>query len=128
MTLVDTSVWIDLIRSGRPGQLGETLATFATCGPVLQELLQGLGHGPNARQLKADLLAFPVLSDPLPRAVFLDAAAIYRQGRERGLTIRSSVDCLISAIAIANQVSLWHRDRDYDRIAEFTPLRVVRWH
>jgi predicted nucleic acid-binding protein len=40
------------------------------------------------------------LSDPVPEAVFLQAAEIYRQGRQKGYTIRSSTDCLIAAIAI----------------------------
>jgi predicted nucleic acid-binding protein len=50
---------------------------------------------------------------------------MYRSGRRRGLTIRSSADCLIAAIAIENRVPVWHKDRDFAAIATFTDLAVV---
>jgi len=58
--------------------------------------------------------------------LFLDAAEIYREGCRRGITIRSSNDCLIAAIAIANGVPVWHKDRDYEQISRYTRLRVFR--
>jgi hypothetical protein len=54
--------------------------------------------------------------DPLPLRIFTDAATIYRQGRRKGYTIRSSVDCLIAAIAIDNKVAAWRKDGDIDTI------------
>jgi hypothetical protein len=66
----------------------------------------------------------PVLSDPLPKSLFLAASDIYRVGRDKGRTIRSSTDCLIAAIAIENRVPVWHRDRDFDAIATFTSLQI----
>ncbi|MGH9415534.1 MAG: type II toxin-antitoxin system VapC family toxin [Terriglobales bacterium] len=124
MILADTSVWIELLR--RPGSLpSAVLRSLAVCGPVLQEVMQGLRPGRERERFVTDFSALPVLSDPLPRALFLDAAAIYRRGRERGVTIRSSVDCLIAAIAVANGVPLWHRDQDFDAIATLVPLRVL---
>jgi predicted nucleic acid-binding protein len=68
----------------------------------------------------------PRLSDPLPVKVFLDAAEIYRRGRQKGSTIRSSTDCLIAAIAIENRTPIWHRDRDFSLIASYTSLELVR--
>ena len=56
---------------------------------------------------------------------FLSAAEIYRQGRAKGYTIRSSIDCLIAAIALQNHVQVWHHDRDFDLIARYTPLETV---
>lgn len=41
-------------------------------------------------------------------------------------TIRSSMDCLIAAIAIENEVPIWHLDRDYDLLARCTALRIYR--
>jgi predicted nucleic acid-binding protein len=40
------------------------------------------------------------------------------------MTIRSSADCLIAAIAIANSIPVWHRDRDFSAIAKFTALET----
>ena len=125
MILVDTSVWISLLH-GRPkaGLGNEQLLNFVTCGPVIQEVLQGIRDDAWSNLFRNDFLAIPRLCDPMPAAVFLKAAQIYRQGRQRGYTIRSSVDCLIAAIAIENEVPVWHRDRDYSAIARFTSLRV----
>jgi hypothetical protein len=124
MILVDTSVWIDLFRS-KPRLKEEDLFRFAVCGPIVQEVLQGLRPGPASDAFRAGFLALPVLSDPIPLELYVAAADIYRSGRRRGLTIRSSVDCLIAAIAIENRVPVWHKDRDFAAIATYTELAVV---
>jgi predicted nucleic acid-binding protein len=36
------------------------------------------------------------------------------------------VDCLIAAIAIDRDVPVWHRDRDFQAIAQYTALETVR--
>jgi predicted nucleic acid-binding protein len=124
--LVDTSIWIGLMNA----RLGQRLSTdqllrFATCAPVVQEVLQGLRDTPASDTLREGLLAIPRLSDPLPLDIYLEAADIYRLGRRKGYTIRSSVDCLIAAIALENRVPVWHKDRDFDAIARYTPLRTL---
>lgn len=127
MILVDTSVWIELLnRKPRLNILEKDLLEFCTCGPVLQEVLQGLRDGPAADAFRELFLGLPLLSDPLPTATFLLAADIYRGGRRKGFTIRSSIDCLIAAIAIENRIPVWHRDRDFDVIAKFTDLRAIQ--
>jgi predicted nucleic acid-binding protein len=123
--LVDTSVWIELIN----GRLGRTLTAdrllaFVTCGPIVQEVLQGLRQASASDPFREGFLAIPCLSDPLPCGAFLQAADIYRQGRQKGFTIRSSADCLIAAIAIENKVPVWHRGRDFDAIARYTALHA----
>jgi hypothetical protein len=126
MILVDTSVWIELLNQ----RLGKALSAddllrFVTCGPVVQEVLQGLREGPASRAFREAFLALPVLSDPLPRSVFVAAAEIYRLGRRKGYTIRSSTDCLIAAVAIENGVPVWHQNRDFAAIARYTALEIV---
>lgn len=127
MILVDTSVWIELLnRHLGPKISDEELLNFATCGPIVQEVLQGLRDVPASDVFRDAFLALPMLSDPLPRSLFLSASDIYRLGRSKGHTIRSSIDCLIAAIAIEHDVPVWHRDRDFDVISKFTPLRTTR--
>jgi hypothetical protein len=127
MTLVDTSVWIELLNGSLGSRVTEAeLLTFVTCGPIVQEVLQGLRNDPASEVLRDCLLALPVLGDPLPFALFLSAAEIYRLGRAKGYTIRSSTDCLIAAIAIENGVPVWHKDRDFEAIARYTSLRTRR--
>jgi predicted nucleic acid-binding protein len=103
---------------------GDDFLRFVSCGPVVQEVLQGLRDVPESDAFRQAFLAVPRVSDPVQVATFLQAAEIYRQGRRRGYTIRSSTDCLIAAIAIENRTSLWHRDRDFHTIARYTPLRA----
>lgn len=126
MILVDTSVWIALFG----GRMKRTVAQrdllrFVTCGPIAQEILQGLrDNGARGDAFRDAFLSIPRLSDPLPWRTFLEAAAIYRTGRRKGYTIRSSSDCLIAAIAIDNRVPVWHKDRDFELIARYTTLEV----
>jgi hypothetical protein len=120
-------VWIELLNGELGSGVTETeLLNFATCGPIVQEVLQGLRDDPASAAVREGLLALPVLSDPLPIALFLSAAEIYRLGRAKGYTIRSSTDCLIAAIAIENGVLVWHKDRDFEAIARYTSLRTRR--
>ena len=126
MILVDTSIWIELLKGNVPAEFsGEHLLGFVTCGPVLQEVLQGLREGVLADAFREAFLALPRLNDPLPWSLFLEAAEIYRQGRKKGYTIRSSTDCLIAAIAIENHVPVWHKDRDFAIIARYTKLEAL---
>jgi len=126
MILPDTSMWIDLL-SAQPKRLPtpEQLVRFVTCGPVVQEVLQGLRPHPSSDAFREAFLALPRVGDPLGISPFLHAAEIYLLGHSKGLTIRSSVDTLIAAIAIENRVPVWHKDRDFSTIARFTSLRAV---
>jgi predicted nucleic acid-binding protein len=126
MILVDTSVWINIL-AGRPGFAlrKEDLPRLATCAPVVQEIVQGLRAGRESETFRQAFLAIPVLGDPLSLSTFLTAADIYWQGRRKGYTIRSSVDCLIAAIAIEHKVPVWHCDRDFAAITRFTALETV---
>jgi len=65
-----------------------------------------------------------ILDSPVPIERFEFAGQIYREARARAITIRSSNDCLIAAIAMHHDVLLLHGDRDFDRIAELFPLRA----
>ena len=126
MILVDTSVWIELLNGKPAVQPSEDdLLRFVTCGVIVQEVFQGLRDTPAARSFAEYFEAVPCLADPMPRRVFTAAADIYRQGRRRGYTIRSSADCLIAAVAIEYEIPFWHSDRDFDAISAYTPLRAI---
>ena len=124
MILVDTSIWIELIN-GRIRIDRAVYLRLATCGPVMQEVLQGLRPGLSSRRFQDAFMALPRISDPVGVELYLDAAEIYRLGRRQGLTIRSGVDCLIAAIALANHMPVWHNDRDFNEFAKFTALEVL---
>lgn len=125
MILVDTSVWIALLNGKRGRKIrADSILQFVTCGPVAQEVVQGLRASEWTRSFRETFNEIPRLGDPLSFDIFLQAAEIYSSGRSKGYTIRSSIDCLIAAIAIQNDVPVWHQDRDFTTIAKFTRLRV----
>jgi hypothetical protein len=125
--LVDTSIWIELLnRRFGSGVTADELLNFVTCGPIAQEVLQGMRSSPASDAFREAFLALPMLNNPLPVSLFLSAVDIYRLGRAKGYTIRSSTDCLIAAIAIENDIAVWHKDRDYDAIGRYTSLRTTR--
>lgn len=123
MILVDTSVWIEMFAGRVQAGPGDFLS-MATCGPVIQEVLQGLRPGRQEQLIRWQLLGLTRLGDPLTMELFLEAADLYAAARRRGITIRSSVDCLIASIAIWHKTPVWHCDRDFDRLAAFTRLET----
>ena len=126
MILVDTSIWIELLNGRLGNQVTDAhLQQFVTCGPIAQEVLQGMRENITPVAFLDAFNALPRVCDPLPNSLFIAAAELYRQGRRRGFSIRSSNDCLIAAIAIETKIPVWHRDRDFQHITRFTPLETV---
>ena len=125
MTLVDTSVWIETFRGRDPLDL-ESEVDFdevVTCLPVIQEVLQGFRDEAAFRRAEEAMFSLPRVESPMTEEVYRAAVDLYRTGRRTGHTIRSSVDCLIAACALENDLEILHRDRDYAAIARFTRLR-----
>jgi len=125
MVLVDTSVWIEVFK--KPPGVDLTalldLDEVATCLPVLQEVLQGFRTERAFDVAREAMLALPIVESPLSQPLFLEAVGLYRSARRRGITVRSSVDCLIAACAVRNNLEVFHRDRDFVGLAEVSALR-----
>lgn len=127
MILVDTSIWIDLLSAKPTHSIpAEKLPLLATCPPVIQEVMQGVTNPSVIDQIQSGMTSLSVFADPVPLKLFLSAAEIYRIGRKKGFTIRSSADCLIAAIAKEYKLSIWHRDRDFDQISKYIDINVIR--
>jgi predicted nucleic acid-binding protein len=125
LILVDTSIWIEVFRARRPLDLEAALDfdDVVTCLPVVQEVLQGFRDEAAYRRARQAMLALPIVESPLAEEVFANAVDLYRGARRNGLTVRSSVDCLIAACAIRNDLEVLHRNRDYPVLARVSPLR-----
>jgi predicted nucleic acid-binding protein len=131
MIVVDTTVWIDFFNgAGTPEdrhlqQLITAGRSLALTDLILCELLQGIREDAAFERTRDLLLLYPILR--MERlATFEHAARIYRTGRRRGLTVRKTIDCLIAALCIEEDVELFHKDADFDAIVHVAPLRVYR--
>jgi len=126
--LVDTSVWIEFFRIPKGVDLASLAETeeLVTCLPVIQEVLQGFRDERAYRKAREALLALPVVESPMTSEVFIEAANLYRQARHAGVTVRSSVDCLVAVCSLRHDLEVYHKDRDYDALGRVVPLRVRR--
>ncbi len=125
MILLDTSVWIEIFRARNPLHF-EKIVEFdriVTCLPIIQEVLQGFREERAFFIARDAMLALPTVESPLSISVVEEAVALYRTVRRQGLTIRSSVDCLIAACALRHGLTILHRDRDYSLLAEISALQ-----
>ena len=126
MVLVDTSVWVEVFRKPAGFEL-ESVVDFdavVTCLPIVQEVLQGFRDPRAFKVARESMLALPMVESPLEADAFVEAANLYRQARRAGITVRSSVDCLIGVCAIRNGLTVLHRDRDYAALAEVSTLEA----
>ncbi len=130
MVLVDTGVWIDFL-GGKKTKEGEIVVsllereeTLAFTGTILQELMQGCPGQKDADAIEKHFLPFIEIFPQ--RGTYKLAAKIYRDCRNRGFTIRSSVDCLIAACAIEQNCFVHHRDRDFSVIEKLCGLKVYK--
>ena len=93
-------------------------------GIILTEVLQGIRHDAEYQTVRLALEKLILL--PMPNKAYLLAADIYRQARLGGETVRNTIDCLIAACAITHHVWLVQRDKDFEVIARYSKLKLVR--
>lgn len=129
MTLIDTSAWVEYLRDGDP-VVADAVERLLDSGqaeitePVVMEILQGGRTEAHVRQLKGLLWSARLM--PVEGADYGEAAFLYRLCRANGETVRSSIDCLIAAVAVRAQVPVLHHDKDFDALARHTPLVAHR--
>ncbi|HMV44761.1 MAG TPA: PIN domain-containing protein [Leptospiraceae bacterium] len=125
MYLIDTSVWIESLKkdSNLNIQRHFKVKEIFICLPVYQEILQGIREDSVFWAVKKALDHSQFLEETLTKETFEEAISIYRQARKKGITIRSTVDCIIASIAIRNHATIIHKDRDYSEISKFTALK-----
>ena len=131
MILVDTSALVPFL-TGRDSEASRVLerlaqeeAAFYLPPVVIQETLQGARDRAEWRRLESYLTTQLVADVDDPASSRVDAARIYFDCRRKGLTVRSSTDCLIAQIALERGFSLLHADRDFDAIGKVRPLKTL---
>ena len=125
--LVDTSAWVEYLRgTGSPHNswIRDAIRAEMPLGwtdPVLYELTAGTRSARRAEELRALLLRGPMIA-VMGLQDWEDAAKLYRAARSKGFTVRSSVDCLIAAVAVRTGSPVLAKDRDFDALAQVSDL------
>ncbi|MBW3565543.1 MAG: PIN domain nuclease [Acidobacteria bacterium] len=121
--LVDTSVWADFFNEAgsREADILVRLITneveLVTCGVVIAEFFQGLRRSRTLTALERQFRDMVCLA-PIEPETYFSAAELYRELRRRGVTVRSTIDCLIVQLAELHGADLLARDRDLTRILD----------
>ena len=124
MIVVDTSVWVAVLRDARRRPLLE--AALGGEAPLLirftqLELLQGTRNENEWEKLSTYLAGQEYVE--LETDSWPQAARIFFDLRRRGKTVRSAIDCCIAQLAIMHDALLLHCDQDFRTIAEVRELR-----
>lgn len=130
MILVDTSVLIDYFNGAPTAEAIRLEALMDTSAPlvigdlILMELLQGFRSDRDAALAQDALLMFEIIElGGIDRAI--SAARNYRRLRRLGITVRKPIDCLIATCCIEENLTLLHRDRDFDPFVTHMGLTVA---
>jgi predicted nucleic acid-binding protein len=130
MVLVDTSILIDYLRGtdnvavGRFQQILDNNVPFGISPLTYLEVLQGTRTEKDFATVKSYLETHRFFGLQDEKESYAAAARIYFDCRKKGITINSTVDCLIAQTAIENDLALLHNDADFDRIRKVAPLRI----
>ena len=130
--LVDTSAWVEFFND-RPSPEAQAVTDLlegadepCTCGIIVTEVLQGLRRDRTRSEVHS-LLTTITLLEPLALSTYVRAADLFRGLRSRGVTVRSTVDCIIATIADEWGASLLARDGDMTGILASGLLRIRPW-
>ncbi|MBN1553049.1 PIN domain-containing protein [bacterium] len=128
--IVDTSVWIDYFLDRQTPQalclsyLVDNDADILIPDLILCEILQGCRTKREISRVDSILSNFEIVTiggADLARI----SAGNYRHLRNRGITVRSTIDCLIATYTIEMGCVLLHNDRDYSVFEEFLELQIL---
>ena len=130
MILVDTSVLIDYFKgvdntpTKRFHRVLESNIPFGISHRIYMEVLQGSQTEKDFRLLRRYLDTQNYYDLKNGRESYSEAARMYLELRKKGVTVKSSVDCLLAQVALENELFLLHNDADFDLIAEHFPLKI----
>jgi predicted nucleic acid-binding protein len=129
MVIVDTTVWIDYLRGASNHEtawLDRELKQqrLGLTDLILCEVLQGIRDEGTFKQVRDELLKFQVFATGGTDTA-IAAAENHRTLRQRGYTVRKTVDCWIATFCLLSGNQLLHRDRDFDPFEKVLGLHVV---
>ena len=122
MILVDTSVLIDFfsnksnVATDKLNTIIELNIPFGITSHIYQEMLQGTATRNDFDTLKKYLNTFTFYMVKDEKQSYEEAAHIYFNCLKQGITVRSSIDCLIVQIVKEHNLKMLHNDKDFDNI------------
>lgn len=127
MILVDSSVWIDYFSAADTPQVALLDSYFgrtriAVGDLIAAEVLQGIRDDRQFRAVRKVFDSFTRL-DLCGYDLALKAAENYRVLRNKGITVRKTIDTLIATRCIEASLTLLHADRDFTPFAMHLGLR-----
>ena len=127
MLLIDTSIWIEVLRDKskvKAAKLKTIIAERDYYLPIFTklELLQGCKDEIEWTKISSYLMVQNYLH-PDYDSIWENSARLYFELRRKGITIRSNIDCAIAIMAMENNVTLYHYDRDFEEIGKYTALK-----
>jgi predicted nucleic acid-binding protein len=132
--LIDSSVWIDFFNyyQSKEADALQFLVenndnnNVYICSTIFMEVLRGIRDDNTFYDVKETLLNFSILDTDLME-VTNNAINIYRNLRKKGITIRKQNDCIIASYAILNNIQIFHKDSDFELIANETKLKIYKY-
>lgn len=129
MVIVDATVWIDYLRGNRNPQMlwlesQLTLQPIGLTDLTLCEVLQGVRRRSEFSNVRDGLLRFHVFSTG-GTGLAIAAARNYLSLRERGQTVRKTIDCVVATFCLEFGHTLLHDDRDFEPFERVLGLRVI---
>jgi predicted nucleic acid-binding protein len=130
MILVDTSVLIEFFKGSRSESASRFKLVlkqglpFGITSHIFQEVLQGAKTEKEYNLLKRYLETQRFFHPKDSVESFAEAAKLFFQCRKKGVTVRSTIDCLIAQIAMEHDLLLLHNDQDFRLMANVIPLKI----
>jgi len=129
MLLVDSTIWVDYFNgvvTPQTDYLHNVLASqpILVGDLILVEVLQGFRQDADFEKARHMLGKFTQANLVSP-TLAVQAARNYRSLRQKGVTVRKTIDSLIATYCIENDYDLLHNDSDFDGYEEHLGLRVI---
>ena len=129
MIFLDSSVLIDYFNGRNNWQvekldeiLGKEIVVVGDY--ILVEVLQGFRRDKDYETAKSVLASFPCLN-MLGEEIAIKSARNYRKLRKKGITVRKTIDVIISTFCIENDLQLLHNDKDFFPFEKYLGLISV---
>jgi len=130
MIVVDSSIWIDYFNgtiSNETDWLDDSLGIepIIMGDIILAEVLQGFQDEKDFKTAKKLLIGCPFM-DMIGQELAIKSAMNYRSLRQKGITIRKTIDVMIGTFCIHNNFFLLHNDKDFDPLEKHLKLKVMK--